>query len=275
MHYDDSLYDYDPNNINHEAKLNNGAYLYRLTSITHSEIDDALNGGGPLKSSQPGRFNNPYERASYCANNTLVCIAEILYHMYRTALNRIENRDPDGFILESFLAKRALISIRVSEIDNMVHIDGSDVKRHFDQRMGGTATVFPGPNYDMTLGFNKLLRDKGKRGVFYPSARHSKDICIALFDDETSRIDQGSYKLLNVELRLLPETQPLKTPFSICEPFTDKLHPTMGYYSFDDPAQLADAKTRKTINPADLPEKGIVDFIRRQYRDYPRDAVWY
>jgi hypothetical protein len=49
----------------------------------------------------------------------------------------------------------------------------------------------------------------------------------------------------------------------------------MGYYSFDDPAQLADAKTRKTINPADLPEKGIVDFIRRQYRDYPRDAVWY
>jgi len=277
MSYDDSLYEYDRNSTDYEAKLKNGAYLYRLASVTHAGMDEALNGGGPLNSPQYGRFNVPNQRASYCANNVVVCIAEVLHHMYRTALARIEEAAPAKLIRDSFRAKRALVIFRVNEIDNLVYTDGSDVKIDFEPRMGGTATVHPWLSYEkdtLISRFNNLLRHKGKRGVLYPSARHSKDICVALFQDETSRIDRSFYKVLNVELCLLPETQPLRTPFIACEPFIDKLHPTMGYYSFADPTQLANAKNDKIINPANLPDKGIVNFVRRQYNTYPAGTVW-
>ena len=182
------LYDYDRSNKSYMAKLCDGAYLYRLASLPHCGPDHMLTGGGPLNSPMPGRFNSPHQRTSYCSNNILVCMAEVLYHMYRTVLTRIEKEQPALSIRNSLTDKRSLDMVKVKEINDIVFADARDVSIDFGKRIRGTAIVFPDPHYKFLWDFNNEIRMQYKKGIFYPSARHSQDICVALFDDETSRI---------------------------------------------------------------------------------------
>src|SRR5262249_39427377 len=110
----DSLYEFDRRNESHTARIASGGYLYRLTSLAHSTAQDILSGGGTLNNPVPGRFNSPHQRTSYCANNVLICIAEVLYHMYRTALQRIESEAPARAIRSSVKDERCLAIVRVT-----------------------------------------------------------------------------------------------------------------------------------------------------------------
>lgn len=273
MSYDDALYSFDRNNAYHEATLLPGAYLYRLTSVNHAALDDILSGRGPEKSPLKGRFNAPQQKATYCSNNALVCIAEVLYHMYRIVLDKMTRKLPYRDILSSLEAERCLVVIRVEEISDLVYVDCEGVRVDFNARFGGTTVVFPDQRYEPFWDFNNTLRSENKKGVIYPSARHSKDMCLALFHDETGRIIPHSDSRLNIKLQLLSEDQDPRQPPRRCDPYQEKLHATMGYYSFVDAAELDRFRLAGMLNPPDIPAGGMVDFVRRRYADYPRDAV--
>lgn len=273
MSYDDSLYRFDRDNAYHEATLLQGAYLYRLTSINHAGIDDLLSGRGPEKSRAKGRFNASQQKATYCTNNALVCIAEVLYHMYRIVLNKMTNKLAYRDIRSSLEAERCLVVLRVEEIPDLVYVDCEAVRVEFDARFGGTTVVFPDDLYAPFWDFNDRLRSNGKKGVIYPSARHSRDVCLALFDDETSRIIPNTDERLNIKLQLLAEDQDPRQPPQRCDPYKEKLHATMGYYSFTDQAEFDRVRNLGRLHPRDLPFSGMVDFVRRRYANYPGDAV--
>lgn len=265
-------YKYDRKGESHIASLLDGAYLYRVTSLHHANLEHALNGGGPANSNQPGRFHSPQQRTSYCANNVLVCIAEVLYHMYRMALQGVEGISEAAHIRSAFKDKRCLVVLRVSEIDNLVYIDADDVAYDFNVRLCRTATVFPDPRYEVISKLNNKLRSQNKRGVFYPSARHSQDVCVALFQDETKRIET-MYEVLTLDLCLLPESQKCGRDPRDIDLHRDKIHPTMGYYAFENVDKLNDLKRQGLIYPAKIPQRGMIDFVRRRYDDYPSKAV--
>jgi RES domain len=271
--YANNLYEYDRNQQSYIAKLLDGALIYRLASLQHCSISDALTGAGTLNNPSPGRFNAPHQRTTYCANNILVCIAEVLFHMYRKALKKIEVRDPALAIRSSMYEKRCLMLIRVKEIDPLVYADSKDVARDFDPRVCGASVVFPDPCYKFLWEFGNTVRTSGSKGIFYPSARHLNDICIALFYDESTRLDMSFHELLDIELRLISEDQDRTQPLRNCDPFDDKIHPTMGYYSFSDANELDRLRNLGVLNPNDIPASGLVDFVRRRYTAYPAQAV--
>jgi RES domain-containing protein len=274
----ENMYEYDRNGVSHKARLCNGAYLYRITSVNHCNMEKALNGGGPLNSAEPGRFHEAQQRASYCANNVLVCIAEVLFQMYRTALKKVDMHSEAAALSDAFHDKRCLVLFRVAEIDNLVNIDADDIVFDYQIRLSRPATVYPDPRYRVISELNRKLREDGKRGVLYPSARHSQDMCVVLFYDETSRIDPTLYEALSLELSLLTESQDLRS--SEIQPIDvrrDKIHPTMGYYAFNNVGiekdKLKNLKDRGLIYPENIPQTGMIDFVRRRYEKYPAKAV--
>jgi len=271
--YSEDAYEYDRNHDSYVAKLRDGALLYRLASMQHCSREDALTGAGSLEAPVKGRFNTAQQRTTYCTNNVLVCIAEVLFHMYRRALRAIENRAPAHEIRATMREKRCLLVLRIHEIDGMVYADSKDVALDFDPRVCGASVVFPDPYYKFLWEFGDEVRSRGKKGILYPSARHLNDVCIALFYDETERIDPNFDIALDIELRLVAEDQDYTQPLRSCDPFDDKLHATMGYYCFTNSTELENARTAIALNPLDIPASGMVDFVRRQYRAYPAHAV--
>jgi hypothetical protein len=273
--FDYKYYEFDRRNLDFRAKLHRGAYLYRLASILHCGRDEILTGNGPANSAANGRFNVAQQRISYCANNVLVCIAEVLYHMYRKALERIEHNPKEPHLIrEALVDKRALAIFRVDDISDLVYIDAEDVKAVYDPLMSGTKVVFPDPHYRFLQDFSNTIRSDKRRGAFYPSARHSQDICIGLFEDQTRLIQPAPYYVINVDLHLLAEDQKVQDPAKLCTD-KDKLHPTMGYYSFADVKELENASRGGVLNPSNLPASGKVDFVRRYYKAYPDEAIWH
>ncbi len=271
--YDEALYKYDKNNKKSStAKLQNGAILYRLTSISHCDRDSVLNGLGPEQSLQPGRFNSPQQRTTYCANNVLVCISEILYHNYRTTLKRVHEKQPPEAIRANIKDKRCLVFVCVNEIKCLVYIDSRDFQVQYDPRIRGTMVIHPDQIYEPFQKLSDQLRMRGEKGIFYPSARHSKDICIALFRDETPQI-QESLETLNVDLILVQESQDPTLHHNICDPIEDKLHSTMGFYSFPEIDKFEQLRSLGTLYPQDIKPAGLVDFVRRRYLNYPHDAT--
>src|SRR5436309_2430893 len=119
--YDEALYEYDRQNYDPNARLLENAYLYRLTSLSHCGIAEILSGKGPLNSRQPGRFHAPQQQTTYCANNVLVCVAEVLFHMYRSVLDGIKSRQPLAHIRRSLVSERCLVIVRVAEIPDLVY----------------------------------------------------------------------------------------------------------------------------------------------------------
>jgi RES domain-containing protein len=273
MKYDAGLYNFDRENSYHEASLEKGAFLYRLTSVNHAGLQDILSGKGPELSRAEGRFNAPQQKATYCTNNALVCIAEVLYHMYRVVLDLISNGMPYRQVQSSLHAERCLVVVRVKEIKDLVYCDCEGARRDFNAKFGGTTVVFPDNHYEPFWDFNNTIRKKGKKGVIYPSARHSRDLCLVLFDDETPRIMRRSVYRLNIKLQLLPEDQDPRQPPRKCDPLREKLHATMGYYSFENQEQYDKARNAHILNPGDTPFQGMIDFVRRKYNRYPGDAV--
>jgi hypothetical protein len=271
--YDRSLYHYDEGGETHAAALRKGAVLYRLTSLSHCNRTDVLTGLGPEKARDVGRFHGPQQRTSYCANNVLVAIAEVLFHMYRKTLGRLSTMQPYPDIRAAANDVRSLVAFRVDDISDMVFFDSDEVQVMFDPRLRGALIVYPDESYTPFRGFAERLRADRKRGVLYPSARHSQDLCIALFDDETNKIATSPFENLVVDLQLLSESQSISEPLRRCNPMKEKIHPTMGAYRFRDQSAFENAKASGILHPSNIPSEGYVDFVRRSYRSYPADAV--
>jgi len=271
--YSQSMYKTDPQRKLHEAEIDAGAVLYRLTSIHYCQASEILNGKAPTYSKISGRFNEPDQLTTYCANNVIVCLAEVLYHMYRAVLDRIRLKRPYADVIGAVHWKKCLSVFAVGRIAQLVYIDSEGTSRDYDSRISGATITFPDPLYEPFRDFHTRVRQERKSGILYPSARHSQGLCIALFGDMTDRLQHDFYELLPVDLRLVSEDQdPAQAPRD-CDPFRDKLHATMGYYTFTAPDQFERVRNGGSIYPADIPPTGMVDFVRRRYLNYPRDAV--
>ena len=80
----------------------------------------------------------------------------------------------------------------------MVFVDTEAASLEFDKRMCGTSVVFPNPTYEVFHSVNRALRQTGNRGVFYPSARHSRDFCVALFRNEAGCVEPSFFESINI-----------------------------------------------------------------------------
>lgn len=78
--YDPAKYIFDSNRDSTVATLAEGAVLYRLCSMHFCTPDSVLNGKGPTMGRVKGRFNEPDQLTSYCANNVFICLSEIRVH---------------------------------------------------------------------------------------------------------------------------------------------------------------------------------------------------
>lgn len=272
--FDLSHYVYDSTNgISQDAHIKKGAILYKATSSAHCHKNAILTGRGPEQSRQKGRFNVAQQRTTYCSNNVIACFAEILFHMWHKAIEGIQNNLPASDINRNLVQDRILVIFSVDEIPELVYFDADEVRNDYGQRLGGTMAVCPDIIYTGHTEFANQIRAKFKRGIIYPSARHSRDICIALFEDESPKLNNDVYEIVDIKLRLIREEQiPGDTilPLSI---FSDKIHPTLGYYKFADKLHLESLNSRGVINPANIPPEGLIDFVRRRYVKYPNDAV--
>lgn len=256
-----------------EASLDTGAVLYRIASPTHWKKEDILTGNGAEQGSPPGRFHRIRQRASYCANNGLVCMGEMLYHMYRRVLDGIRDNQPSAHLNSWKDRTCRFVVFSVDAIPEIVYADSEGARMDYSSpRLPGTPIVCPDAAYEPCQTFADRLRALSKKGVVYPSSRHSADFAYVFFNDETSRVRDDFFEALELRLQLIPETQDFSiapTGFSL---FEQKLHPTMGYYEFSSPAALNDLKSRKLIHPENIRERGYVDFVRRRYPNYPDDA---
>jgi hypothetical protein len=193
--------------------------------------------------------------------------------MYKLALKRLGERQNAQAVRDAVVSRRSLSAFRVDGIPDLIYIDAEGLQVDFDPRIRGAAVVYPEATYDLFLELNRSIRKRNKRGIVYPSARHSRGYCFALFDDETSHIDVVSFRNIEVKLMLVSEQQQFGAVASPCNPFREKLHCTMGYYEFVDQIVFDKARTDGILNPAALPGHGLVDFVRRRYDDYPRQAI--
>jgi RES domain-containing protein len=272
--YDPNLYQCDKQNQqDSDAEIKDGAILYRIASLSHWEKTFILSGQGAVVTGSTGRFHRVHQQTSYCANNVIVCLSEVLYHMYRQVLKAID----DGILSQSHIFQRVtqlhkFVIFSVSDIDNLVYVDSIDAKS-YDRRIISTTVVYPDPTYGVLHKISDEVRMQNKNGVIYPSARHSVDLAFAFFKDETAKIKTDFYEAPLLKLQLIAENQIISSmPPTPIKPFSDKLHATIGYYEFMDAAHFQTLDSNGLLYPAGLPVSGYVDFVRRQYSTYPRQA---
>jgi len=271
--FDPSLYDVDYNRQRHEAGIKSGGYLYRLATLSHCGPEDVLSGKGSLNARDEGRFHVAQQQVSYCSNNVLITFAEVLFHIYNLVLKRLGEKQPSKIVYETVISKRCLTIFRVEAIRELVFIDSEGTQVDFDPRVRGATVVYPEPTYSVFRELNQKIRVARKKGIVYPSARHSKDFCFALFDDETANVQKGSFRAIPVQLQLIAEDQGFSFPIRRCDPFSEKLHSTMGYYEILDPEGFEKARLDRVLNPPNLPSFGLIDFVRRRYKEYPKEAA--
>jgi RES domain-containing protein len=221
----------------------------------------------------PGRFNAADQRASYCANNIILCFAEMLYHMYRMFLLQLEQYQPKVHSKNWITQNSRLVIFSVKRIDDLVYADSIGAKQ-YDARITSSTVVSPDHIYGPLHNLSERARQAKKSGVVYPSARHSQDFAFVFFKNETQKLMETPYRAPHIILQLIAEDQDTSSfPPKRFKVYTDKLHATMGYYQFKNPAYLDSLKKAGLIYPEDIPLSGYVDFVRRRYVDYPKCAV--
>lgn len=274
MTYDPTLYTIDQaRHHDPDASLEDGALLYRITSRTYSGISEILTGNGAANGVTEGRFHRIGQRATYCANNVMVCLAEILFRQYRVMLDGIE-KDTDPILLKPQAnGKHVLVILAVAKIDNIVFADSFGA-RAYNKNITGPSITTPDLVYEQLHKFSDEVRRYKKKGVAFPSARHSEGFAFALFNNESGSIKPMPYETLEVQLQLVSENQDFSIkPAAKFDLYAEKIHPTIGYYEFTDDMAFNDLKSRGLLHPDQLPERGYFDFVRRRYgRSYPNDA---
>jgi len=258
-----------------DASIPEDAIVYRIAPIDFSNQEHMLS---TKMINFEGRWHRPQQNSTYTSNNVIVCMAEVLFHNYRRMLDGVRDRRKPSWLRSCYRKEKVLQIARVRQIGNLAHLESEDFRRQYD--LWGMAAVHPDPCYSLYHNINDDLRRpideehrEGKRsGVVYPSARHSRDFCAALFRDESGKIKD--FWCLSLVLSLVHEDQLPGTPLISASPERDKIHQTMGYYSFDALEEFNQLDRQGLIHPAGLPPQGFIEFVRRGYADYPTHAVW-
>src|SRR5580692_1084508 len=126
--YDKNKYGYDKEHFRAAATLEEGAFLYRLTSENWTGRECILTGHGPLNTRSSGRFHSRQQSATYCANNVFIPLAEILYHNYRSVLDKMLAMLDADLILPLLQQERYLIVFRVRTISDLVYMDSESAR---------------------------------------------------------------------------------------------------------------------------------------------------
>jgi hypothetical protein len=270
--FDESLYDFDRQKLRYDARLLEGAILYRMASPMYAGKGDILTGRGSLFSLRQGRLNRVQQRTIYCTNNILLSIAETLYYMYLRVMDALSTNQPTIELQSLIVSDRTLVAFRVHEIADLVNAEAIKARSRYSVP-SNSLLVHPSPIISQLQDFGDTLRLENMKGALYPSPRHSRGLCIALFHDETGALRDDFYEGLNIRLRLLAEGQDYREPPKDFRLLTDFIDSARGYYAFSDPSQFDRVRQTGVINPAGAPVSGIVDFVRRSYINYPYDAV--
>jgi hypothetical protein len=252
-----------------DAVIEDGTRLYRISSPLFSSKSDVLNGRGAL--TQQGRYHQVHQFTSYCSDNVLVSISEILFHMSRHALRSLANNMPLASWLSRAVVPRHLVILEMSRIDSLIYIDTDDCRNqtalHAGQIVHSSLLIHPDELYYPLQMASNFYRNASRLGVVYPSARHSRGLALALFLDHTNNI-KNILGTLDITLSLVDESseKPVSNAFN---PAQDKISQTRGYFQM----KVSDfSRYQRLLYP--LPSSsGVIDFVRTNYSHYPQDAV--
>lgn len=256
------------------VRLDDGALLYRITDMTYSASDVVMSGRGPIKTRGEGRWHVVQQPATYCSDNILVCVSEVLFHMYRGLLDNLSKNKHPREVLDKCTLRRVLAIVQTKEISGLINIESKYLnKRHASAtRIQGAVAVHPDVTYEPFRVLNEeLRRDAQVRGVVYPSARHSSGMCFVFFEDESKNVKADTVTL-ELQLCLIPESYSCGPACPIIDPYENRVCGYAGYYQCDKNA-LEDLRRKGMLNPANMPHAGVVSFLRRLYSRYPEDAV--
>lgn len=257
-----------------DAYIQGDSTLFRLVSPPRSSVDELLNGKGAQKCE--GRLHFIRQNTSYVSDNVILCMAEVLYHMSQRAMEGLANNYSGRVWQTCIQARKVLVIFDVKEIPDLIYIDTEECRIQVaagtnpSEWLLSTVIVNPQCIYRPLQHASDVYRKiPGKRGIVYPSARHSRGLAVALFDDHTSSIKQIR-ATIEVTLTLAEEgTSNLATDpnFSM---LSGKLSHIRGHYRMSRNALIAN---RNLIQPTLLQAEGFIDLVRRPYSVYPNDAV--
>jgi hypothetical protein len=252
----------DSAKIDQDAQIEDGTILFRLASPLYSSQTDLLNGRGALHG--PGRYHRIHQHTSYVSDNALVCMAEVLYHMSRLAMNTLVNNGPPSQWQSRAQVSRHLVIFEASAISDLIYIDTRDC-RHLTlvntrRAIPSTVIVHPDCIYDHLHEAGDYYRAQNKKGIVYPSARNSAPgIAVALFLDHTASIRQ-ILATLRVTLTLVEEKTGAPAVLPAFDPNESKISHIRGFYEFD-PSDFASYRTHLRQNS--ILQSDRVEFVRQ------------
>lgn len=286
MTFNRNCYDFDYTCAKRcDAKLKDKAILYRIASPQKWDASILLNAHLDESRRPEGRYNIRARGTVYCANNFLINIAEVLFHMYMNTLASLRNGDNPSVVDEKVQRFCRLVIFKVREITDLFYIDCEDV--FSNNKLKSALLTHPDKIYGSLQNLAESIRGTGKNGIVYPSARHRPkakgkprtcDVAFAFFWNQSDKIYKTQFEKIDIKLKLIPESQDFNIPPQDFRPEITKIHPTIGYYeilqdSIYQQKKLQSLVKKGLLNPTPVMDKGFVDFVRRIYTSYPKDAV--
>jgi hypothetical protein len=245
--------------------------LYKVASLIHADPASVLSGGSGIGSPAHGRFHVSHQRVTYCSDNVLVAIAEVLSAMHARVMQRLRERAPVNVIRATIREERSLVIPPVRKLERLAYLESAALRRELGV-FGGSFIVSAERQEHVFHEIANKLRQQDCNGIMYPSARHSRGHAIALFTDQTSSLKTDSFAALRMTLQLVPEDFDLATP-RMPDPFEEVIDSSRGYYAFTDEPQFTALESLGRLSPQGLSQQGTVDLFRKAYRRYPYDAV--
>ena len=250
----------DHHKIDQNGYIQKDTILFRLASPLYSSLPDFLNGKGALAGD--GRYHRIHQLTSYVSDSAILCIAEVLYHMSRKAMAYLANKgSPSGWRSHARIL-RHLVVFDVHQISDLIYVDTKDCRQEValnaQQAIPSTIIVHPDCVYDPLQKASDHYRKRNKKGVLYPSARHSQNLAAALYLDHTRSIN-NIHATLKVTLSLVEEgtNNPAIPP--VFDPDLKKISQTLGHYAID----ANDFSAARTLLIPGLRQSDTVEFVRR------------
>jgi hypothetical protein len=210
-----------------------GTTLYKLASLINADPGRVPSGGSGLVARTHGRFHFPPQRVTYCSDNVLTTIAEVLHAMPARAMQRLLERAPLNVLRASIQEERSLAILPVREIDELAYLQSCEIQQ--DMRVvANSFVVSPEPEEEAFQNLANRLRERACRGVVYPSARHSRGHCLAFFSDQTHSLKIDEFASLRMTIQLVAEDFDPATAPRLPDPTDDVIDSGTGYYSFAD-----------------------------------------
>jgi len=214
-----------------------------------------------------GRFHVFQQLTSYASNNFLVCIAEKLFYMSRTALEKLTNNSYGEFRGEA-TRQVVLVIFKCSRVSDLVYIESTVAIQTF--ALNPSTITHPDFEYEPLRNAANKIRPS-KQGILYPSARHSEGWAICFFWDHSQTVKHVEAKV-KVKLSLASEDLKFLADDPNFDPVHARLSHTTGYFEIDD----FDFRQFKGLMYPNLPQRsGYIEFRRIPYEiaHYPACAM--